>query len=197
MKPNSKLRKIWWQFKMDPFVAPLLIGWGIVFMMSPVAPPSRILYLTVFWGLFCATLEYLTFRGYTPSERPLTPNFHAIRDWEGYWRIFQRKPSQTTTDCRSLLKKLLEDQQRLPEALTPGFYRTITHSTILNRLKAMEHITILSVRPAYIAPLDDTISHVTGHRCRRCSVTSCPFPKRHMPRQFFDVRFIVEEQQFI
>ena len=119
----------------------------------------------------------------------MTPNFFAVRDIAGCWRIFQRRPERVE-NCKALLRELLEDQHRLPASLTTGLYRTLTHDTILNRLRGMGNVAILSSSPAYMATLEDTITRAVGRRCQHCT-ERCPFRGKRKLRQFYEVRFLV------
>lgn len=192
MKQDSKLRLYWSQLKLSPFVGPMLTGWAVLALLLP--PIGADLYTAVLlWTAAWAVLEHIAPKGH-PGKwvRLLTPNFYAVRSLDGCWRIFQRRPERKG-DCRQLLKDLLEDQRRLPEALTPGLYRTLTHETILARLKGMDNVAVLSSSPAYVATLEDTINQAVGRHCRLCK-ERCPFPGRQTLRQFYDVRFLVKEE---
>lgn len=190
MNPSSKLRRIWWQLKLDPFLAPMLAGWVIIVMAAPWIGAGWSYTALLLWGALWAFLEHVAPRGWPRGRvRLLTPNFWAVKDLSGCWRIFQRRPEEKG-DCRQLLKGLLAEQRSLPDALTPGQYRTLTHETILVRLRQMPNVAILSCRPAYVATLEETINQATGKRCRHCA-QRCPFPRRRKPRQFYDVRWKV------
>lgn len=192
MKQDSKLRQYWSQLKLSPFVSPMLIGWAVLALLLP--PIGADLYTAVLlWTAAWAVLEHIAPKGHPRGwVRILTPNFYAVRGLDGCWRIFQRRPESKREGCRQLLKDLLRDQCRLPEALEPGLYRALTHETILARLKGMGNVAVLSSSPAYVATLEDTINQAMGRKCGRCS-DRCPFPGRQTLRQFYDVRFLVKE----
>jgi len=124
--------------------------------------------------------------------KSLTINFFAIKDLSGTWRIFQRAPAlgTGTAVCRQVLREILTDRVRLPDALmaNPGRYRTLTHDTFLERIKQIPGAEILTCRPAYVATLEDTISKATHGHCAKCAVR-CPFVGRSQLRQFYDVTF--------
>lgn len=190
MNPSSKLRRLWWQLRLDPYVAPMLSGWVVIAAVTPWIGVGWLYVALLLWGVLWAVLEHVAPRGWPRGRvRILTPNFWAVRDLSGCWRIFQRRPEQT--GCRQLLKGLLTEQQSLPDALTPGRYRALTHETILHRLQRMPGVTILSCRLAYVATLEETINQAMGKRCRHCA-QRCPFPGRCKPRQFYDVRWEVK-----
>lgn len=192
MKPSSKLRWYWCQLKMNPFIGPLLAGWAVFTLIMPPIGAGWFYAALLLWAVLWAVLEHVAPKGYPKGRvKLLTPNFYAVRDVAGCWRIFQRRP-ELKGDCRTLLKDLLEDQHRLPTALTPGLYRTLTHDTILARLERMDNVAVLSSSPAYVATLEETVNQAMGQRCRRCT-KRCPFPGRQKPRQFYDVRFLVKE----
>lgn len=192
MKPSSKMRQCWCQFKINPFVSPLLAGWAVFSLVVPQLGAGWFSILLL-WGALWAVLEHVAPKGH-PKHRVhlLTPNFYAVQDFSGCWRIFQRRPEHTG-DCQDLLKELLEDQRRLPAALKPGLYRTLTHDTILTRLKRMDNVAIRSSSPAYVTTLEETITRAVGHHCRLCT-EHCPFYGRQKPRQFYDVRFLIKEE---
>jgi len=142
------------------------------------------------WAALWAIWEGLIARGRPRGwVQGLTPNFIAVRDLAGCWRIFQRPAPPGS--CKEILRELLADQRRLPEALVPGMYRTLTHDTILSRLQQMGNVEILACKPAYVATLEATLSGAVRDRCSRCS-NRCPFPGRRQLRQFYDVRFEVK-----
>lgn len=154
-------------------------------------PPNRALgnVSVLLWATLWAIWEGLMAKGWPRRwNRSLTPNFIAVRDLAGCWRIFQR-PAPAGS-CKEILKELLADQRRLPEALEPGMYRTLTHDTILNRLRQMDNVEILSCKPAYVATLEATLSGAVRGRCSHCS-GRCPFLGRRQLRQFYDVCFLV------
>lgn len=193
MKRDSRLRQYWWQLKLSPFVGPMLTGWAVLALQLPFIGVDRLYMVILLWTVMWALLEHVAPKGH-PKRRVhmLTPNFYAVRDFSNCWRIFQRRPERKE-NCRQLLKDLLMEQRRLPEALEPGLYRALTHDTILTRLKEMDNVAILSSSPAYVATLEGTINQATGRKCKRCS-DRCPFPGRRTPRQFYDVRFLVKEK---
>lgn len=194
MKPSSNWRRFWLQAKVNPFIGPLLTGWAVLTLTAPLIGVGWLYAALLLWGALWAILEHVAPKGHPKLwVRLLTPNFFAVLDFTGCWRIFQRRPEQRQ-DCRQLLKDLLEDQRRLPGALMPGIYCTLTHETILARLKGMDNVAILSSSPAYVATLEDTITRATGRKCGSCS-QRCPFPGRQRPRQFYDVRFLILERR--
>lgn len=193
MKPSSKLCRYWHQVRINPFIGPLLAGWAVFALTMPLIGAGWFYAALLLWGALWASLEHVAPRGWPHGwVRLLTPNFWAVRDFSGCWRIFQRRPERVR-DCRLLLKDLLEEQYRLPAALEPGLYRALTHDTILTRLKRMDNVAILSSFPAYVATLEETVNQAMGKRCRHCA-ERCPFPGRQTPRQFYDVRFLIKEE---
>lgn len=194
MKPSSKLRRYWCQLKMDPTIGPVVTGWAVFALIMPLIGAGWFYDAALlFWVVLWAVLERMAPKGYPRSRaRLLTPYFYTVKDLSGYWRVFQRRREESQESCQLLLKDLLEDQYRLPAALEPGLYRTLTHDTILGRLKRMDNVAILSSSPAYVATLEETINQVMGKRCRRCT-QRCPFPGRQKLRQFYDVCFLVKE----
>lgn len=193
MKPSSKLRWYWCQLRINPFIGPMVTGLAVFALTMPLIGEGWFYAALLLWGALWAALEHVAPKGYPPRRvRLLTPNFYAVQDLTGCWRIFQRRPATAPEGCQDLLKDLLEEQHRLPAALTPGLYRTLTHDTILGRLKRMDNVAILSSSPAYVATLEETINQVMGKRCRRCT-QRCPFPGRQKLRQFYDVCFLVKE----
>lgn len=191
MKRSSNLRRWWNMARLNPFVGPLMAGLAVLTAVYPLAGATTWwLILWVSWAGLWATLEQLAGKGYPRSRvRTLTPNFYAVRDLGGTWRIFEKRPEKRET-CRAVLGELLGDRQRLPAALVPGRYRALTHDTIVARLQGMANVKILSCRPAYTATLEHTILHVVWGRCRGCA-ERCPFPGRMRLRTFFDVEFLV------
>lgn len=186
MKQSSKLRRLWCRLKMDPFFGPAMAGVAFLVVLEPWIGVTPCCVAMMSWTAFWAVLEHVALKGRPRFwTRNLTPNFFAVRV-AGYWRIFQRPAARI--DCKSVLRELLADQRRLPDALEPGLYRTLTHDTILNRLRRMDNVEILSCRPVYVATLEDTIAGATKGRCSKCS-GPCPFPGRKQLRQFYDVRF--------
>lgn len=188
MNLSSKLRRLWWQLKFDSFLTPMLAGWAVFAAAAPWIGAGWFYTALLLWGALWAFLEHMAPRGWPRGQvRLLTPYFWAVKDLSGCWRIFQRRPKQSL-DCKTALRGFLEEQKRLPAALTSGQYRALTHETILNRLRQMPNVTILSCRPAYVTTLEETVNQAMGKRCRNCS-ERCPFPGRKKPRQFYDVRW--------
>lgn len=190
MRQSFRLRRSWWRLKLDPFVGPSLAGVAVLAVLEPWMGLTPCSVAVLLWAAFWAILEHVALKGRLQRwSRSLTPNFFAVRV-AGCWRIFQR-PAPSGS-CKEILKELLADQRRLQEALVPGTYRTLTHDTILSRLRRMDNVAILSCKPAYVATLEDTISGATKGRCAKCS-GPCPFPGRRQLRQFYDVRFLVQK----
>lgn len=183
-------KRFLWGFRLDPFILPMVLGIALIPTLFPLIGADGCYLALLLWGLLVATAEHITYKGVpVPWAKRLTPNFLAVRDMFGCWRIFQI--AVPITDCKAYLRELLEDQRRLPQALTAGTYRTLTHDTILNRLHKMDRVELLSVTPAYSSPLSVTIHAATKRRCAHCS-EPCPFRGLDKPRQFYDVRFQVK-----
>lgn len=191
MKPSSKARCYWRMARIDPFLGPYVAGLAVLAALYLLVGAMPWWWLSwISWGLLWAVLEQAAMKGHPKRwVRRLTPNFCAIRDLFGTWRIFEKRPLGWN-DCRTVLGELIQDQRRLPAPLTPGRYRTLTHDTILLRLQGMANVKILSCHPAYVATLEHTISQIVRGRCRRCSVR-CPFPGRTRLRTFYDIKFQV------
>ncbi len=192
MKPSSKLRRLWCRIKLDPYIGPMAASAAILVALMPWMGNQVGSVSVLLWGVLWAVWEGLMTIGRPRSwNRSLTPNFIAVRDFAGCWRISQRPAPPG--NCKEILRELLADQRRLPEALEPGKYRTLTHDTILNRLRQMDNVEILACKPAYVATLEATLSGAVQGRCSHCS-NRCPFPGRHQLRQFYDVRFLVRKK---
>lgn len=192
MKPSSKLRRLWCRLKLDPYIGPMVASATILVALTPWVGPTVEYVSVLLWAVLWAIWEGLMAKGRPRNwNRSLTPNFIAVRDLAGCWRISQRPAPPG--NCKEILRGLLADQRRLPEALEPGVYRTLTHDTILHRLRQMGNVEILACRPAYVATLGDTLCGAVRGRCSHCS-SRCPFPGRHLLRQFYDVRFLVRKK---
>lgn len=191
MKPSSKLRRSLFQMKMNPFLGPALAGSGLLVALLPWVGISPWWYAALLlWAALWAFLEHMAPTGHPRSRvRELTPNFYAVLDLAGCWRIYER-PASVSGDCRHILQDILSEQRRLPASLTPGRYRALTHDTIVARLQGMANVKILNSCPAYVATLEATISGAMRGRCKRCSIR-CPFPRRQQLRRFYDIRFQV------
>lgn len=191
MKQSSDLRRLWCRLKLDPNIGPMAASAAVLAALTPWVG-STVGYASVLlWAALWAIWEGLMAKGWPRCwNRSLTPNFMAVRDLAGCWRIFQRPAPPGS--CKEILKELLADQRRLPEALEPGMYRTLTHDTILNRLRQVDNVEILVCKPAYVATLEATLSGAVRGRCSRCS-NRCPFPGRRQLRQFYDVRFLIQK----
>lgn len=184
---SMRLRCLWYQLRLNPFFCPSLAGCAVLTALLPWLGLSLWYGLVLLWAAFWALLEHMAPKGWPPATvRQLTPNFYAVRDLSGCWRVFQR-PSNAGS-CREALRDLLQDQTRLPAALKPGRYRTLTHDVILTRLQTVAQVTNLSFTPAYMATLDDIISRANRRRCKDCS-DCCPFRTKHQARMFYDVRW--------
>lgn len=180
----NSLRRAWCKFCADPFLPPLLVGYGLLMTMAFIASSTALAGCAAAWTILIAILFNACPRGCPPGlARVLTPNFFAVRLWSGRWGIYQKRPTGHT-DCRELLKSLLEDRHRLPAALTPGRYFTITHETVLKRLRQLPNAKDITVRPAYTAAL--------ASPCIRCG-TKCSFAlKKSNKRAFYVVTFAIE-----
>ncbi len=190
MKPSSKLRRLWCRLKLDPYIGPMVASAAILVALTPWVGPTVEYVSVLLWAVLWAIWEGLMAKGRPRSWiRSLTPNFIAVRDLAGCWRISQRPVPPGS--CKEILRGLLADQRRLPEALEPGVYRTLTHDTILHRLRQMDNVEILACKPAYVATLEATLSGAVQGRCSHCS-NRCPFPGRKQFRQFYDVYFLLK-----
>lgn len=173
MKPSSDLRRLWYRIKLDPYIGPMVASAAILMALTPWVG-SMVGYAAVLlWAALWAVWEVLMAKGRLRNwSRRLTPNFVAVRDLAGCWRISQRPAPPGT--CKEILRELLADQRRLPEALEPGMYRTLTHDTILHRLRQMDNVEILACKPAYVATLEATLSGAVRGRCSYCRPLSLP-----------------------
>lgn len=184
-------KRLLWSFCLDPFIFPLICGIALILALFPLLGANNCSFAVLLWCLLIAVAEHLTYKGIpVPWAKRLTPNFLSVRDMFGCWRIFQIPVP--ITDCKAYLRELLEDQRRLPAALSVGSYRTLTHDTILKRLQKMDNVELLSVKPAYSSPLSSTINNATKRRCAHCS-DACPFRGLNKPRQFYEVRFQIKK----
>lgn len=189
MNLNSKLRRVWYQVKQSPFLIPEAAGCTVLTAFLPWAGISTWYSLVLFWAVLWAVLEQIVKKGWPRSRvRFLTPNFYAVKDLAGVWRIFQR-PAERWSSCSQIVKGLLKDQQRLPDALPPGRYYALTHETILLRLQAMCNVKIIFCRGAYVATMEETVLRIVRGRCQYCCKEHCPFLGRFRSRTFYEVRF--------
>ena len=188
MNHGSKLRQIWCQLKLNPFFAPEVTGFVVLTALLPWIGISLWYGFVLLWAVLWATLEHMAKREWPRSRvRLLTPNFFAVKDLAGVWRIFQRVPTRLVS-CRQMAKELLEDQRRLSEALTPGRYYTLTHETILSRLRGMDKVNVTFCREAYVATMEDTVLRIMRGHCKHCT-EQCPFLGRSKSSTFYEVRF--------
>ena len=192
MNLNSKLRRVWYQLKQSPFLAPEMVGCVVLTAFLPwVGIPVWYGFLLL-WAALWAGLEQMVKEGWPRSRvRFLTPNFYAVKDLTGVWRIFQR-PAERGKICSQIVKGLLKDQQRLPDALPPGRYYALTHETILLRLQAMCNVKIISCREAYVATMEETVLRIVRGHCRHCGEERCPFLGRSKRRTFYEVQFEIQ-----
>lgn len=193
MNPDSKLRRLWYESKLNPFLGPSVTGCAVLTALIPWTGLSLWYCLVLLWAALWAALEHAAPKGWPPCRvRQLTPNFYAVKDLTGGWRIFQR-PSDLG-DCREALRDLLKDQDRLPAALKPGRYRALTHEAVLTRLQAMAQVKSLTWKAAYMATLEEVVSRTVRRRCKGCS-EHCPFHGKHKARMFYEVRFEIREEK--
>lgn len=192
MNLNSKLRRVWYQVRQNPFLAPEMAGCAVLTAFLPWVDISVWYALLLLWTALWAALEHVSKKGWPRSRvRLLTPNFYAVKDLTGVWRIFQR-PAERWKSCSQIVKGLLKDQQRLPEALLPGRYYALTHETILLRLQAMCNVKITSCQEAYVATMEETVLRIMRGRCRHCCKKHCTFLGRSRSRTFYEVRFEIQ-----
>lgn len=192
---SQSFRRFLVQLRLDPFLSLMLDGFIPAFLLAFLTLEEVWLLLAMVWVLLCDLLSKAAARWKLPGiSRPLTPDFYAVRAWNGAWSIFQRRPpGGRKMDCRALLEGLVREQRLLPGALWPGFYQTVTHDTVLRRLKATPNAQVLEVAAVYTASLEHICRHMTGGRCRRCK-KACPllvFQK--VTRPFYYVRFCIKE----
>lgn len=190
----NRLCRVWHQLRTDPYLPPAMLGYSVLLLAFCITSDALWLGAAIAW----VALIYLLTRT-CPYGRPrwlarqLTPNFFSVRLLPGRWTIFQRRAvgGKGQPDCRQLLKELLADQRRLPDALAlaPGRYKTTTHDTVLNRLRKMQNARITSEKPVYTSTMAAICSAMTGGRCKKCKKT-CPFlTQREQARQFYEVKF--------
>lgn len=192
MSLNSKLRRVWYQVKQSPFLAPEAAGCAVLTAFLPWVGISTWYGLLLLWAALWAVLEQTVKKGWPRSSvRFLTPNFYAVKDLAGVWRIFQRS-AERWRSCSQIVKGLLKDQKRLPDALPPGRYYALTHETILLRLQAMCNVKIISCREAYVATMEETVFRIVRGRCRHCIKEHCPFLGRSKSRMFYEIRFEIK-----
>lgn len=192
---SQSFRRFFVQFRLDPFLPLMLAGFIPAFLLAFLMLEELWLAVSLVWVLLCDLLSKAAARWKLPGiSQPLTPDFYAVRAWNGTWSIFQRRPpGGREMDCRALLEGLVREQHILPTALPPGRYQTVTHDTVLRRLKAMPDAVIQEVMPVYTATLEHICRHMTGGRCRRCK-KACPFLAfRKGTRPFYYVRFCIKE----
>lgn len=195
----SSVRRFWCQLLVDPFLLPLVLGYAIL-LLTACAPVSGLwasiaqvlVDLTLGWVILVAILSMASRQGYPRCfSRILTPNFYSIRLLSGRWTIYQRRAAKQKDlpDCKTLLKDLVAEQTKLPAALEPGRYKTLTHDTVLNRLRRMQNARDIVAKPAYMANMKSICAAMTGKRCKNCK-EPCPFlAQREKLRQFYLVTF--------
>jgi len=172
----------------------------VILLLAACAPASGLwagialvlVDLAFMWVLLMAIL-FMTSRHGHPRylTRILTPNFYSVRLLPGRWTIYQRRVAKQKElpDCKTLLKDLVAEQNRLPAALEPGRYKTLTHDTVLHRLRRMQNARDIVVKPAYMSDMKSICAAMTGKRCKKCK-EPCPFlAQRETPRQFYLVTF--------
>jgi hypothetical protein len=170
----------------------MLLGYAVLLLAACAS--ARLLWLgaAAAWAFTTALLSAACRLGYPRClSRQLTPNFYAVRFLSARWTVFQRRPAKQNLlpDCRALLKELIAEQTRLPAALAPGKYRTLTHDTVLRRLRQLQNAQDISAKPAYTAGMNSIRCAMTANRCKKCK-EPCPFPPQGMtPRQFYLVTF--------
>lgn len=195
----NTLRRIWCQLLVDPFLLLLVLGY-VILLLAACASSNGLLVgiatllvdIAFMWVLLMAVL-YMTSQHGHPRylTRILTPYFYSVKLLPGRWTIYQRRVAKQKElpDCKTLLKDLVAEQTKLPAALEPGKYKTLTHDTVLNRLRRMRNARDIVAKPAYIADMKSICSAMTGKRCKKCK-EPCPFfAQRETPRQFYLVTF--------
>lgn len=182
------IRRFWFLTRANPIQRLLWCGYLILLLLAPMH--IAFLLLAVLWAAVWLLLDKLAAAVRLPGlAKPLTPNFYALRSPWGWQGVFQRKPPGGGTPCRELLLGLCREQNALPDALTPGRYRTVTHETVLRRLRCMENASIRSIQYAYTANMAGIYDTMTGGRCRHCTAPCLFYKAAEKERQFYFVVF--------
>lgn len=186
------IRRVWHGLFVDPFFWPAMLGYGVSVIIASATTNLLWLAIGVGWVAVILVLMHSCPRG-RPHRlaRLLTPHFYCVRFLSNRWTVFQRRATakKEQPDCRLLLKDLVAEQIRLPDALLPGRYVTITHDTVLHRLKKMQNARVLSEKPIYTSTMAAICSAMTGGRCKKCK-NHCAFAtQRKQARQFYKVEF--------
>lgn len=192
----NRIRQVCWQIRILPFMFPL-----VLYAASLVA--FCMTFIGLWFGVaLCWVAVILVLERTSPHGRPrwlarkLTPNFYSVRLLSSRWGIFQRcaVKKNEQTDCIQLLKELVADQVRLPNALPPGRYKALTHDTVLRRLQRMSNARDIMAKPAYMANMAAICSAMTAKRCKTCK-GNCPFlAQRETQRQFYYVTFEITKR---
>lgn len=188
-------RSVVYQIAMDPYIVPMAMGYSIFLVLGLYICRFGLI-LSIVWVLGIGILSRTC-----PAGQPhwmatvLTPNFYSVQLWSGRRGIYQRCAvrRKRPPDCRALLLGVLQDQVRLPAALTSGRYQAITHETILRRLHRMPNTRVTKAKPIYTADLKTICASMAGGFCKHCK-ERCPFlAVKNVRKQFYYVQFEIEK----
>lgn len=120
--------------------------------------------------------------------------YYPVTKWRGIYQkaeIKQRIHSSGVKECRMLFKDLSDNMISMFDYLDKeqGYYRTITHDTLKDRLFDMQakgKIHILTCQPAYEHNLIKIQRKLFHNKCRKCSfVHDCKFWKLAKEKRVF------------
>lgn len=133
-------------------------------------------------------------------QKQLNENFMIVRFPGSKWGgIFQRPSSlETISECRLSYRRVCKSMQSIFQCIQNehGYFRTITHETIMHRLEKEAKagtIVILTCNLAYKNDLSKIFHQAMRERCRRCDQSkTCPqllIAKKI--RQFYYIEFYI------
>lgn len=178
---RQSFRRLYYRCMVDPRMVIILAAMPVYVVGLAAAAPAiwlpalAVIFLSLLWGKLASI--------------HIGNNFLALPALPGRPRTIcqVRQKGAKKMSCRVLRRSVLLDAGQVSSALPDGTYRTLTHETVIRRLKRMGGITILAMHPAYFDTLHSVLLCETAKRCRRCRQRCNAWDSPI--RQFYLVRF--------
>lgn len=113
--------------------------------------------------------------------------------WSKYKIIYQKPDKRFTKNasCEEIALQLIESTHAVQLLLKTGWYRTITHDTVLKRIKKGLQAESLTYIPLNTRNLINVQRNLFANRCKKCTEAEQCFYRRsaYIKRTFYFVEF--------
>ena len=113
--------------------------------------------------------------------------------WSKYRIIYQNADNKFTKQakCEEIVRQLIESEHTVQFLLKSGWYRMITHDTVLKRIKKGLQAESLTYIPLNTRNLINVQRNLFANRCKKCTEAEQCFYRRsaYKKRTFYFVEF--------